>query len=333
MTTQSPESTKKTAETSQTCPQVSTQMEETDVRASKVQCDPQTTHKPVEKGHHRGWLIPVTINQVATMALLDTGATCTMIGRPLYELLQAAQPLKVRQNENLRLEVIGGGAAPTLGTATVQIGIAGGSYEHEIVISANRENPNCILGSDFFCQHDCELSMRKQQFQVGDRQVRCVPEPGRGATAGLKTARRVELPARTEVIVPCKPTRASSWLQWSAAVAQPCSNQWRYAEDGLVIESALKTPVQTKTVIPVMNLTDELRTLYRGTRIGEAHAVTKYDRVERRLPAMSRYDEDSKDSEDEGWLRNGHVKYRPDITLQGRTAFRPNPGRHMHGSC
>ncbi len=71
-------------------------MEETDVRASKVQFDPQTTPKPVEKGQHRGWLIPVTINQVATMALLDTGVTCTMIGRPLYELLQDAQPLKVR---------------------------------------------------------------------------------------------------------------------------------------------------------------------------------------------------------------------------------------------
>ncbi len=65
--------------------------------------------------------------------------------------------------------VIGGSAAPTLGTATIQIGIAGGSYEHEIVISVNRENPNCILGSDFVCQHDCELSMHRQQFQVGDR--------------------------------------------------------------------------------------------------------------------------------------------------------------------
>ncbi len=256
MSSQKAESIQETAEASQTCLSASTRAEETDVRASKVQCDPQTTAKPVAKGHHRGWLVPVTINQVATMALLDTDATCTMIGRPLYELLQAAQPLKVRQDESLCLEVIGEGAAPMLDTANVEIGIAGGSYEHEIVISASRENPNCILGSDFFCQHDCELSMRKQQFQVGDRQVRCVPEPSRGATAGLKTARRVELPARTEVIEPCKPTRASSWLQWSAVVAQPCSNQWRYAEDGLVIESALKTPDQTETVIPVMNLTD-----------------------------------------------------------------------------
>ncbi len=75
-----------------------------------------------------------------------------MIGRPLYETPQAVQPLKLQQDEDLRLEVIRGGAAPTLGTATVQIGIAGGSYEQEVVISANQENPNCILGSDFFCQ-------------------------------------------------------------------------------------------------------------------------------------------------------------------------------------
>ncbi len=47
------------------------------------------------------------------------------------------RPLKVKQNEDLRLKVIGGDTAPTLGTATIQIGIAGGSYENEIVISAN----------------------------------------------------------------------------------------------------------------------------------------------------------------------------------------------------
>ncbi len=93
-------------------------------------------------------------------------------------------------------------------------------------------------------------------------------------------------------------------------------------EDGLVIGSALKTPDQPKTVILVMNLTYELRTLYRGTRIGEAHAVTRYDKVEGHLPIVSHYEYDSEDSEDEGWLQDGRVKYRPDITLQGRAAFR-----------
>ncbi len=219
-------------------------MPKSDVRTLNKPCDLEKTPIPAEKKHCRGWLIPITINQTSTLALLDTGATCTMIGRPLYETLHVVTPLKLKTDEDLRLEVIGGGAAPTLGTATVWIGIAGGTYEQEVVVSANRENPNCILGSDFFCQHDCELSMKKQQFQVRDRQVRCIPEQERVVKTGLKIARRVELPARTEVIVLCKPTHASSWLQKTAAVAQPCSNQWRYAEDGIVIGSALKTPDQ-----------------------------------------------------------------------------------------
>ncbi len=307
----------------QTLPQAATSTPKSDVRTLDMPCDLEKTPMPPEKKHCRGWLIPITIKQTSTLELLDTGATCTMMGRPLYETLHAVTPLKLKTDEDLRLEVIGGGAAPTLGTATVRIGIAGGTYEQEVVVSANRENPNCILGSDFFCQHDCELSMRKQQFQVGDRQVRCVPEPERVVKTGLKIARRVELPARTEVIVPCKPTHASSWLQKMAAVAQPCSNQWRCAEDGIVIGSALKTPDQSETVIPVMNLTDEPRTLYRGTRIGEAHVITKCDNVEGMLPVTTCDFEDSEDSEDEGWLRDGRIKYRPEATLRGRAVFRP----------
>ncbi len=165
--------------------------------------------------------------------------------------------------------------------------------------------------------------MRKQQFQVGDRQICCVPEPGYVVKAGLKIAQLVELPARTAVIVPCKPAHASSWLQGTAAVAQPCSNQWRYAEDRIVIGSALKTPDQLETVTPVINLTDEPRTLYRGTRIGEAHVITRCHRVEGLLPTTPRDIDDSEDSDDEGWLMDGRVKYRPDITLQGHATFRP----------
>ena len=68
---------------------------------------------------------------------------------PLVKLtLQGVQPLKLKKDEDLRLEMIGGCAAHTLGTATVQIGIAGGSYEQEVVVSANRKNSNRIEVTD-----------------------------------------------------------------------------------------------------------------------------------------------------------------------------------------
>ncbi len=151
-----------------------------------------------------------------------------------------------------------------------------------------------------------------------------MPEPEHVVKTGLKIAQRVELPAGTEVIVPCKPTHASSWLQRTAAVAQPCSNQWRYAEDGIVIGSALKTPDQPETVIPLMNLTDEPRTLFRGTRIGEAHVITKSDTMEGMLPMTTcDFKDNSEDSDDEGWLWDGHIKYCPEAALRGRATFRP----------
>ena len=84
----------------------------------------------------------------------------------------------------------------------------------------------------------------------------------------------------------------------------------------------LKTPDQPETVIPVMNFTDEPHTLYRGTRIGEAHVITKCDNVEGMLPMTTCDFEDSEGSDDEGWLRDGRVKYRPKATLRGCAAFR-----------
>ncbi len=72
-----------------------------------------------------------------------------------------------------------------------------------------------------------------------------------------------------------------------------------------------------------MILTDEPHTLYRRTRIGEAHVITKCDNVEGMLPMTTCDFEDSEYSEDEGWLRDGHVKYRHEATLWGRAAFRP----------
>ncbi len=120
-----------------TLPQAATPTPKSDVRILDKQSDPEKTLMPAENKHCRSWLIPITINQISTLALLDTGATCTMIGRPLYEMLQAVQPLKLKTDEDLQLEVTGGGTAPTLSTATVQIGIAGGTYQEEVVVSAN----------------------------------------------------------------------------------------------------------------------------------------------------------------------------------------------------
>ncbi len=78
--------------------------------------------------------------------------------------------------------------------------------------------------------------MRKQQFQVGDRQVRCVPEPSRGATAGLKTACRVKLSAEIHRRLPAElkvtPPRLSPSLSQEKSRGKLLSTDYYFEDQG-----------------------------------------------------------------------------------------------------
>ncbi len=74
-------------------------------------------------------------------------------------------------------------------------------------------------------------------------------------------------------------------------------------------------------MLTVMNATDELRALYRGTRIVEAHVIIKCDRVEGLFPATPRYDDDSEDFKEGSWLQNRCVKYHRATTFHRRATF------------
>ncbi len=62
----------------------------------------------------------------------------------------------------------------------------------------------------------------------------------------------------------------------SCAVAQPVSNSWHYAEDGLVIGLSLVAPDKGTHHIPVMNMSDTTLTLHEGTWLGDTYPVESF---------------------------------------------------------
>ena len=164
-----------------------------------------------------------------------------------------------------RLEGAGGNPVPTLGCDELEVGIAAGVYKTPVVVSARKERPNFIIGADFLSAHDCDLSLRQKLFTVGRDSVWCLPERVKASHTRLKLARWVEFPLHSEVLVSCKATQSIKHFGTSCAVAQPVGNNWRYAEDGLVIGSSLVAPDKATHHIPVMNLSDATRTLHEGT--------------------------------------------------------------------
>ncbi len=77
----------------------------------------------VETASHPGcWFIPITVEGVKTLALIDTGASLSMMGRPLYQKIQQVSQMCLQMRETLQLEGVGGNYGPTLGHGEVDVG-------------------------------------------------------------------------------------------------------------------------------------------------------------------------------------------------------------------
>ena len=86
------------------------------------------------------------------MAVINTGASVSMMGRPFYQKVQQVRALKLQTHDMPRLEGVGGNPVPTLGCAEVEVGIAAGVYKTPVV--ARR----VVVSSSGQCQE------RKAQF-------------------------------------------------------------------------------------------------------------------------------------------------------------------------
>ncbi len=254
--------------------------------------------------HPGCWLIPVAVEGIKTLALIDTRASVTMMGHPLYEKIQKLWPLHLQTHEMPRPEGVGGNPVPTLSSTEVGVDIGVATYKATVMVSARRERPNFIIGANFLSSHDCDLSLCENFFLIGEQKIECIPEKARVKHAKVKLARRVKLPPCTEVLVSCKAGQGTKYFGTSHMVAQPSGKSLHYAEDGLVIGSSLLARNSETHCIPVMNLSDAPRTLLPGARIGDVYPVTSLKQAHEVLEVDPQStDWDSKfDSDDEELL-------------------------------
>ncbi len=71
---------------------------------------------------------------------IDTGASVSMIGRPLYQKIQQVSRLRLQMQDTPQLEGVGGNPVPTLGHTMVGVGIGDGVYKATVGVSVyNRD--------------------------------------------------------------------------------------------------------------------------------------------------------------------------------------------------
>ncbi len=76
--------------------------------------------------HPGCWLIPVAVEGIKILALIDTGASVMMMTHPLFEKIQKLRPLCLQMREMIQLEGVGGNPIPTLGSTEVGVDIGAG---------------------------------------------------------------------------------------------------------------------------------------------------------------------------------------------------------------
>ncbi len=124
---------------------------------------------------HWCWLIPITVKGIRTVALIDTGASMSMMGLPLFQKVQQVSWMRLQTHETPWVEGVGSNPVPTLGQAEVEVGIGDGMYKATVVVGARKERPNFIISDVFLTARNCDLPLRQKLFTIGKQEIQCVP--------------------------------------------------------------------------------------------------------------------------------------------------------------
>ena len=154
--------------------------------------------KPVDS-----WVLPVTINNVKTYALLDTGAGCSLLSKAVYESMsRSLYPLRVRTKN---IAGVGNNTLPTMGDLVCSVTIASCKYPIDMVVSTENEAIGCILGMDFLQTHSCELALQKGYLLIDGMRIKLRRESATNTVARIKLDSDVTLPPRTELAISGRP--------------------------------------------------------------------------------------------------------------------------------
>ena len=116
------------------------------------------------------WACPLRLNGIKTAAILDTGASISLMSRAVYEQMPKSMCYP-RQGPKV-LRAAGNHALTTLGSVLCDVTIAGHHYPWEIYVSTENETVGCLLGMDFMFGNRCELVLHSGHLKVNGMSVK-----------------------------------------------------------------------------------------------------------------------------------------------------------------
>jgi hypothetical protein len=145
---------------------------------------------------------------ISTSMLLDTGAARTIVSSSLWEegggsslssLGEVDGSLHSATGENLKI----------LGITDITLQLGSLSFNHPTIVVENLTHP-CLLGSDFFSAHNCNISFQSATLSVGDTEIPLRQQSEEPKICRVVLGKTTRIPANTEMIVPGRLVTSSS---------------------------------------------------------------------------------------------------------------------------
>jgi hypothetical protein len=97
-----------------------------------------------------------------------------------------------------------------LGASRLTLELGSQCFEHPVVIVEHLMSPGCLLGSDFFSEHNCTINYETSTLSIGDLEVPVRRQEEEPKVCRIVLGRSTRIPANTEMILPGRVAKSAA---------------------------------------------------------------------------------------------------------------------------
>ena len=160
------------------------------------------TSPELSRPHQASLYLPVKVDRVASIFLVDSGCTTNILSKRIFDRLPKSVRAELQVGEANAGLLVDGSHLTLLGMIKLRIRVRAHQSEEVFWVSNIRDDG--ILGMPFLTEKECQIDFSSQRITIGRYEAQCTDRWGKPLAGTLQVVRKVEIPAGQEQMVLCR---------------------------------------------------------------------------------------------------------------------------------
>ena len=209
--------------------------------------------------------VPLTVSQTKCWGLVDSGATLSLCSKDLVP-----ENCRISKRDNLEIKGVTGKNLDLLGTAMLDLKIGDFETTKLLHIVENMADNVFIIGRDLLENHSGVINYKALTFEIGGSVLPLMKGHTKCSCSNnynLHCDKTVIIPPLCQGYISCnikKKGQTRSYVTLTGATNLCLQNR----HNNLVSENGIQNVYRGKTIIPVINMSNQTVNVYRNSKIG-----------------------------------------------------------------